>query len=230
LPSDGQPPPSGFPVWTGNRWIVWGGATSAPDPDGPNGCEHVPPGDDGDPVAPRAPLPSGPRALGFGEEVSWRATMATDAESRDAEATVAALRRRPGGNVAPAILFDVLVGIAAVGMLRECPQGSVTGTVRSQGAPYPDFVIDPVTCFGGGHWGCAPGCVLGPRSGDGLIQPGNEDCDDGNTVANDGSSRLCRGEVSFYGRLRTPRLLPSSAPHDEVRSGLGCLPHRGPVT
>jgi hypothetical protein len=33
------------------------------------------------------------------------------------------------------------------------PQGSVSGEVRSRGAPHGDFSIFPETCFSGDHWG-----------------------------------------------------------------------------
>ncbi|WP_163870237.1 DUF4215 domain-containing protein [Myxococcus eversor] len=50
----------------------------------------------------------------------------------------------------------------------------------------------------GGYGQCAPGCVLGPRCGDGKTQseaPGNEECDDGNTNSNDGCSSTCKVEI-----------------------------------
>jgi fibro-slime domain-containing protein len=46
----------------------------------------------------------------------------------------------------------------------------------------------------GGYGLCAPGCVLGPRCGDGVIQTPQEDCDDGNTVSGDGCSAICKRE------------------------------------
>ncbi len=44
----------------------------------------------------------------------------------------------------------------------------------------------------GGYGQCAPGCILGPRCGDGVVQPEyGEDCDDGNTNNNDACSNTC---------------------------------------
>lgn len=44
----------------------------------------------------------------------------------------------------------------------------------------------------GGYGQCAPGCILGPRCGDGVIQNGNgEACDDGNTNNNDSCTNTC---------------------------------------
>jgi cysteine-rich repeat protein len=47
----------------------------------------------------------------------------------------------------------------------------------------------------GGYGQCSKGCVLGPHCGDGKVQPGYEDCDDGNNVAGDGCSPACKDEV-----------------------------------
>lgn len=48
----------------------------------------------------------------------------------------------------------------------------------------------------GGYGRCAPGCVLGPRCGDGIIQTGSgENCDDGNTVDGDGCPANCRNTI-----------------------------------
>jgi fibro-slime domain-containing protein len=45
----------------------------------------------------------------------------------------------------------------------------------------------------GGYGKCAPGCVLGPRCGDGVIQAAEgEQCDDGNLVDHDGCDATCR--------------------------------------
>ncbi|MBS2013967.1 MAG: DUF4215 domain-containing protein [Deltaproteobacteria bacterium] len=45
----------------------------------------------------------------------------------------------------------------------------------------------------GGYGKCAPGCVLGPRCGDGVLQADQgEQCDDGNLVENDGCSSTCK--------------------------------------
>jgi len=45
----------------------------------------------------------------------------------------------------------------------------------------------------GGYGKCAPGCVLGPRCGDGVIQADQgEQCDDGNLVEGDGCSAACK--------------------------------------
>ncbi|WP_395827963.1 DUF4215 domain-containing protein [Archangium violaceum] len=48
----------------------------------------------------------------------------------------------------------------------------------------------------GGYGQCAPGCVLGARCGDGIVQTGNgEQCDDGNTTSHDGCSATCKLEL-----------------------------------
>ena len=48
----------------------------------------------------------------------------------------------------------------------------------------------------GGYGKCAPGCVLGPRCGDGIVQSADgEQCDDGNLVSNDGCSSACITDV-----------------------------------
>jgi fibro-slime domain-containing protein len=48
----------------------------------------------------------------------------------------------------------------------------------------------------GGYGQCAPGCVLGPRCGDTLVQPeGGEECDDGNTTGGDGCNATCKLEL-----------------------------------
>ncbi|WP_224362145.1 DUF4215 domain-containing protein [Hyalangium versicolor] len=45
----------------------------------------------------------------------------------------------------------------------------------------------------GGYGQCAPGCVLGPRCGDGVIQSeAGEECDDGNTNNGDACSNTCQ--------------------------------------
>jgi len=45
----------------------------------------------------------------------------------------------------------------------------------------------------GGYGQCAPGCILGPRCGDGVLQDANgEACDDGNTHNNDACSNSCQ--------------------------------------
>ncbi len=47
----------------------------------------------------------------------------------------------------------------------------------------------------GGYGACAPGCVLGPRCGDGTVQADHgEQCDDGNLVSGDGCSASCMHE------------------------------------
>lgn len=46
----------------------------------------------------------------------------------------------------------VLLGVASIQLLSY-PRGSVAGEIRSTGAPLGDFVVRPVTCFSGGHWG-----------------------------------------------------------------------------
>ncbi len=48
----------------------------------------------------------------------------------------------------------------------------------------------------GGYGKCAPGCVLGPRCGDGIVQAAEgEQCDDGNLVSGDGCSGTCQTDV-----------------------------------
>ena len=48
----------------------------------------------------------------------------------------------------------------------------------------------------GSYGGCAPGCVLAPRCGDGVVQQSEgEECDDSNTSSGDGCSATCRLEV-----------------------------------
>jgi fibro-slime domain-containing protein len=48
----------------------------------------------------------------------------------------------------------------------------------------------------GGYGKCAPGCVLGPRCGDGVVQASEgETCDDGNLVDNDGCSSRCQPDT-----------------------------------
>lgn len=48
----------------------------------------------------------------------------------------------------------------------------------------------------GGYGKCAPGCVLGPRCGDSVIQAADgEQCDDGNLVSGDGCSSTCKTDV-----------------------------------
>ena len=45
----------------------------------------------------------------------------------------------------------------------------------------------------GGYNQCAPGCVLGPRCGDGVVDAEyGEECDDGNLVNGDGCSSTCK--------------------------------------
>lgn len=48
----------------------------------------------------------------------------------------------------------------------------------------------------GGYGLCAPGCVLGPRCGDGVVQADQgERCDDGNLVSGDGCSSTCQTDA-----------------------------------
>ncbi|GMU00983.1 hypothetical protein KH5H1_51030 [Corallococcus caeni] len=48
----------------------------------------------------------------------------------------------------------------------------------------------------GGYGKCAPGCLLGVRCGDGVVQfDQSEDCDDGNTVSGDGCGSTCKLEL-----------------------------------
>ncbi|MDB4943724.1 MAG: hypothetical protein JWP97_3258 [Labilithrix sp.] len=48
----------------------------------------------------------------------------------------------------------------------------------------------------GGYGKCAPGCVLGPRCGDGVVQSDQgEQCDDANLVSSDGCSSTCKTDA-----------------------------------
>jgi hypothetical protein len=49
--------------------------------------------------------------------------------------------------LAVSLLAGVFMGF------RSCPAGSATGEIRSSGKPHGDFVVRPVTCVSGGHWG-----------------------------------------------------------------------------
>jgi fibro-slime domain-containing protein len=46
----------------------------------------------------------------------------------------------------------------------------------------------------GGYAHCTADCHLGPRCGDGEVQSGDEECDDGNLIGNDGCSSTCKNE------------------------------------
>lgn len=54
-------------------------------------------------------------------------------------------------------LFTVVLIVAVLGtsfsVLLSYPRGSATGEIRSTGEPHGDFVVRPVTCYSGGHWG-----------------------------------------------------------------------------
>jgi len=52
-----------------------------------------------------------------------------------------------------AVLFILAFLALLFTIFRSHPQGSATGDLRSTGAPHGDFVVRPVTCFNGGHWG-----------------------------------------------------------------------------
>lgn len=45
----------------------------------------------------------------------------------------------------------LLIGLTPV--LMSYPRGWVVGELRSTGSPHGDFVVKPVTCVLGGHWG-----------------------------------------------------------------------------
>ena len=50
----------------------------------------------------------------------------------------------------------------------------------------------------GGYNKCGPGCVLGPRCGDSVVQTAEgEQCDDGNLVSGDGCSAACKTDVAI---------------------------------
>jgi hypothetical protein len=42
---------------------------------------------------------------------------------------------------------------ALVVILLSYPRGSARGEIHSTGLPHGDFVVRPITCFSGGHWG-----------------------------------------------------------------------------
>jgi cysteine-rich repeat protein len=44
----------------------------------------------------------------------------------------------------------------------------------------------------GSYGRCAPGCRYAPHCGDGIVQLGLEECDDGNTDETDTCSNACR--------------------------------------
>jgi hypothetical protein len=45
-----------------------------------------------------------------------------------------------------------LLGVAA-SLFLSYPQGSVTGEIVASGDPHGTFVVHPVTCYSGSHWG-----------------------------------------------------------------------------
>lgn len=51
-----------------------------------------------------------------------------------------------------ALTVILLAGLVVL-FLRSCPRGSASGELHSSGRPHGDFVVQPVTCFTGGHWG-----------------------------------------------------------------------------
>jgi len=55
--------------------------------------------------------------------------------------------------IVKAVLIVLAILALAFTIFRSYPQGSVTGDIRSTGAPHGDFVVRPVTCVSGGHWG-----------------------------------------------------------------------------
>ncbi len=52
-----------------------------------------------------------------------------------------------------ALLILLSTVLLALGFFSIYPRGSATGAIQSRGAPHGDFVVQPVTCFSGGHWG-----------------------------------------------------------------------------
>jgi hypothetical protein len=85
--------------------------------------------------------------------------MSTEPTSSSDEPATTPPKSSPGGSPSSAKQYTVAVGILVAVMvligtiLRECPEGTVTGTVRSTGPPLGDFVIKPAGCYRGGHWG-----------------------------------------------------------------------------
>lgn len=64
---------------------------------------------------------------------------------------------RPKASAPLRWLFTVLIALALAAGGFQCwvtyPRGSVSGQVQSAGAPHGSFVVTPVTCFSGDHWG-----------------------------------------------------------------------------
>jgi len=54
-------------------------------------------------------------------------------------------------------VIGVLVALGLLGgafaFFLSHPAGSASGEIRSRGRPHGDFIVRPVTCFAGGHWG-----------------------------------------------------------------------------
>ena len=114
-----------------------------------------------------------------------------------------------GDGCSPNCRFEGVCGDAIVGPGEECDDGvndggyGECGPGCKRGPRCGDGVKqdkeecdDGVNDGGfGGYGQCSKGCVLGPHCGDGKVQPGYEDCDDGNNVAGDGCSPACKDEV-----------------------------------
>jgi len=74
--------------------------------------------------------------------------------------------------------------------VRVPPDACGNGVVEEEyGEQCDDGVND------GGYGECAPGCVIGPYCGDGVLHAPFEQCDDGNNVCCDGCSAACLDEL-----------------------------------
>ena len=80
----------------------------------------------------------------------------------------------------------------------ECGPGCKLGPRCGDGVKQATEQCDDGPNPTGGYGECAPGCVLGPHCGDGKLQPGYEECDDGNNIDGDGCSAACKIETWVY--------------------------------
>jgi fibro-slime domain-containing protein len=104
-------------------------------------------------------------------------------------------------------------GDALVNGNEACDNGvnvdrySISPSACEPGCTPPSFCGDSVvdTTFGercddgvndNSYGGCSDTCGLGPRCGDGLVNGGGEECDDGNRINGDGCNLGCRYERS----------------------------------
>jgi fibro-slime domain-containing protein len=77
----------------------------------------------------------------------------------------------------------------------ECGPGCKLGPRCGDGVKQEQEQCDDGPDPSGGYGECSKGCVLGPHCGDGKLQPGYEECDDGNNVDKDGCSAACKIET-----------------------------------